>query len=120
MSRLSEALKRANGGASSSPVDTSASFDTFPVEGEAAEPLRAVVDDEPRLADEQTLTLRSDSTGRRVQADPNGGGRVQTDSSGWRVCEQRGPAKAPEAPLALFTEFNKKLVERLVVPNGAP
>ena len=126
-------------------MDTSASFDTFPLEADVADvadvaditmrtqmpqPLRPVLADEPMLVDEQTLTRRSDSTGRRVQADPNGGGgvqadpngggRVQTDANGRRVREQRGSATAPEAPLALFTEFNKKLIERLVVPNGAP
>jgi capsular exopolysaccharide synthesis family protein len=123
MSRLTEALKRANGGGSAlvtPTVDTSAPIDTFPLEADAAEPIHPIFEDEaPPQSDERTLTLRADSTGHRVQAD-HSGGRVQTDSNGRRVREQRGTATAPEAPLALFTEFNKKLIERLVVPNGAP
>jgi len=120
MSRLTEAMKRANGGTVvAPPVDTSAPIDTFPLETDAAEPIHPVFEDEPQVAEEQTLARRADSTGHRVQADPTGG-RVQTDGNGRRVREQRGAATAPEAPLALFTEFNKKLIERLVVPNGAP
>ena len=82
------------------------------------------LDDEtaPPYAGDQTLTRRPDSTGRRVQTDPSGR-RMQADPHGTRVPEQHGraaPAAAPDAQLAVFTEFNKKLVERLVVPNGAP
>jgi capsular exopolysaccharide synthesis family protein len=140
MSRLTEALKRANGGlVVAPPIETSGPIDTFPLESDAAEPIRSILDvptvldvpapdvpafdvleDEPvPHVEEHTLTRRQDSSGRRVQTDTNGG-RVQTDSNGRRVREQRGSATAPEAPLALFTEFNKKLIERLVVPNGAP
>ena len=138
MSRLTEALRRANDGAATAPVETHASLDTFPLEesgygesGRSAVPVSPIAlgpviepDDEtaPPHAGDQTLTRRPDSTGRRVQTDPSGR-RMQADPHGTRVQEQHGPsapAAAPDAQLAVFTEFNKKLVERLVVPNGAP
>ena len=131
MSRLTEALRRANEGATTAPIETHSSLDTFPVEADQVEtarqavpvapigPVEPIAEEPPLHPEEQTLTRRPDSTGRRVQADPSGR-RIQTDPNGRRVQEQREPAPAPEAQLAVFTEFNKKLVERLVVPNGAP
>lgn len=43
MSRLTEALRRANEGAAAAPVDSHESIDTFPIEAEEAEPVRAAV-----------------------------------------------------------------------------
>ncbi len=126
MSRLTEALRRANEGAATAPVDSHESLDTFPIEVEQADPVRAAVpmgpvDEEPLPhAGDQTLTRRPDSMGRRVKTDSSGRS-IQVDPAGTRVQEQQAPpAAGPEAQLAVFTEFNKKLVERLVVPNGAP
>src|SRR3954466_13021805 len=126
MSRLTEAFRRANEGVAAAPVDTHESLDTFPVEADRAEPVRsavpiAPVDDEPLpYAGEQTLTRRPDSMGRRVTADSSGRS-IQVDPADGRVQEQKPPpAHGPDGQLSVFTEFNKKLVERLVVPNGAP
>jgi capsular exopolysaccharide synthesis family protein len=126
MSRLTEALRRANGGAATAPVDTHESLDTFPVETDSAEPVRSAVpmgpvDDEPQAhAGDQTLTRRADSMGRRVTTESSGRS-IQADPADTRVQEQKAPpAPGPEAQLAVFTEFDKTLIERLVVPNGAP
>jgi capsular exopolysaccharide synthesis family protein len=149
MSRLTEALRRANETAAVAPVDSHPAFDSFPVEAETESVRPAVpvspivplpppsgpvgpaafpVDDAPAAHETATLTIRGDSTGRRVQTDT--GRRIQTDPSGRRmqtehgggdIQEPGGPAgPGPDAQLAVFTEYNKKLVERLVVPNGAP
>jgi receptor protein-tyrosine kinase len=145
MSRLTEALRRANEGVATAPIESHASIDTFPVEAEL-ESSRAVPPpaiplgpsttapavtalgpadpfeppaDEVASPGEHTLTVRADSTGRRVQTDP-GGRRIQTDPHGRNMQEAGEDAPAPGAQLAVFTEYNKKLVERLVVPNGAP
>lgn len=132
MSRLTEALRRANESVASAPVETHASIDTFPLEHTPAESARPpialgpvtplvepVAEEPPRGGEERTLTLRADSTGHRVQTDP-AGRRVQADSNGRRMQEHHDAVLGPEAPLAVFTEFNKKLIERLVIPNGAP
>jgi capsular exopolysaccharide synthesis family protein len=132
MSRLTEALRRANEGAASAPVETHTSIDTFPLEAAPAESTRPPIplgpvtptlermpEEPPRGGEEQTLTLRADSTGYRVQTDP-AGRRLQADSNGRRVQQQQEPAPGPEAPLAVFSEYNKRLMERLVIPNGAP
>jgi len=127
MSRLTEALRRANEGAAAAPVDSHESIDTFPIEAEEAEPVRAAVPMEPAdeelppQSGEHTLTRRPDSMGRRVKSDSSGRS-IQVDPAGTRVQDQTAPpaSAGPEAQLAVFTEFNKKLVERLVVPNGAP
>ena len=147
MSRLTEALRRANEGAiTTAPVEPHTSLDTFPLEVEPAEGARSTVpvgqispvgpagpvgpvdevevEVEVEAAEPQpethTLTLRGESSGRRVQTDSSGR-RLQVDPGDNRVQEQHGhPGPAPDAQLAVFTEFNKKLVERLVVPNGAP
>jgi protein-tyrosine kinase len=126
MSRLTEALRRASEGAATAPVDSHESIDTFPIEAEQAEPVRAAVpmgpvneESSPQSGD-QTLTRRPDSTGRRVKTDSSGRS-TQADPAGTRFQDQTAPpASGPEAQLAVFTEFNKALVERLVVPNGAP
>src|SRR5262245_60907082 len=139
MSRLTEALRRANERAASVPVETHAPFDTFPVEADIAEnphvgvpvspilpppgavgpagPAGPVSDEVPLQAEDQTLTRRQDSThrrvqvdgaGRRIQTDPSGR-QVQTDGNGRSIDDLRGPG-APETQLAVFTEYNKKLV----------
>jgi capsular exopolysaccharide synthesis family protein len=92
-----------------------------------AGPAGPASDEIPLQAEDQTLTRRQDSThrrvqvdgaGRRIQRDPSGR-QVQADDNGRSIDDQRGPG-VPDGQLAVFTEYNKKLVERLVVPGGAP
>ncbi len=121
MSRLTEALKRSGGGVvDPMTIGAAGAIDTFPDEPVALDAAPIVMEVEP-IAPEtaaQQLVLRPDATGRRV--DPAEDRRIHTDGAGGRVREQHGPILDVDGPQTTFTEFNKKLIERLVVPDGAP
>jgi len=111
MNRLTEALKRTRSGAIELPASsTSRPEEVFPTEGPP--PLGAA--ERPTVA-ERADTQERDEALLRIRQ-PEGGQRV-------REQDRREPARtksADRSPLALFAGYDKALMERLVVPDGAP
>ena len=109
MSHLTEALRRANGdSADNAPESVTASIDAFAEDTAEAAPNE----------EKQRLILRPDATGRRVATDEPD--RISVADGGQRRPLDHRTERADRTAPAVFTDFNEKLIERLVVPDGAP
>lgn len=121
MNRLTEALKRAGNGAIELPASTATATadELFPAE-QHEQPAPSVV---PHAAGEPSSN--GDAPVREALADGHGSDdtrmRVRPRADGERVTERRESGRRPrETSLAVFSGFNKTLLDRLVVPEGAP
>jgi protein-tyrosine kinase len=124
MSHLTEAMRRAGRGIPlpATTASTSSAAETFPSESTTERPAEAAADFPP-----ETVTAEPSRGARLREALEPAAARPMTEAEPQRIqsrddgtAAKQTRSRTSKAPLAVFSGFNKTLVERMVVPEGAP